>query len=230
VKNDPVSGKMNRIKGIIFDLDGTLINSIGGIGFSMNSVLEKNGMPTHSIDSYKTYVGNGIGRLVKRSLQESIAADTDIFSKVLDEMKTQYAQSWDYGMSLYDGVADLLSILSEHSIFLTINTNKPSKFLKPIVDKYLKKWIFSCIVGGTSLYSLKPDPEGALHILHTLGISPEECIYVGDSEVDITTAKNAGICSVSVAWGFRSESDLLMAGVQNIIRNPLELLHFLQIE
>ena len=163
---------MNSIKAIIFDLDGTLINSIGGIGFSMNSVLEKNGMPTHPIDTYKTFVGNGIDRLVKRSIS------------------------------------------------LAINTNKVSRFLQPIIDKYLTQWTFSCIIGGTSLNSLKPDPEGALHILHTFGISPKECIYVGESEIDIATAKNAGICSVSVAWGFRSESDLITAGAQNIIRHP----------
>lgn len=215
-----------NIEAVIFDLDGTLVDSIDGITFAMNRVLESRGFPGHDRDTYRALVGNGLRELVRRSVPDG-RADERLVDELFVLMKQEYGRSWSVGMRVYDGIAELLDRLTERGIPFAVNTNKEEEISRRIVSQCLPNWKFSAVAGGGAQVRKKPDPEGALLIASAFGVEPGRCAYVGDSEVDILTARNAGMFEVSVLWGFRSERELISAGARRIIHRPAELLEVL---
>lgn len=208
-------------------MDGTLINSIEGIAYSMNNVLLRHGFPVHSPETYKSLVGNGVKELVRRAVPADVSEDET--NRCLSGMREEYVKNYDYGMAVYDGIEDLLRCLQEQGINIAVDTNKDEDVSRRIIGRFLPDFTFSLIMGSRQEIPKKPDPARARRIAAQLGILPEQCVYLGDSEVDIMTAKNAGMIPVSAAWGYRKVEDLVSAHAEHIIKKPMELLNLLHI-
>lgn len=207
---------------IIFDLDGTLVDSIADIADAMNRVLEEFKYPTHSYESYKLFVGNGIKKLVIRSLPDYAQAD-DIVEKCLARMLDDYGQNYIKKSSLYDGIPALLDWIVERKIKFSILSNKEDTITQKVCEKLLAKWPFSMMMGATDRFPRKPDPTSALFIAESLGVNPDAVCYLGDSNVDMQTATKAGFTAVGVTWGFRSKQELVEGGAGYTIDKPMEL-------
>ncbi|HEY8422597.1 MAG TPA: HAD family hydrolase [Thermoclostridium sp.] len=214
-----------KYKAVIFDMDGTLVNSIYAIMNSMNNVLERHGLDRINADQCKSFVGNGIKELVRKAAGIDSTGD-DRLDLYYRGMVEEYSKNWDYQMYVYDGIIELLNSLSERNIKMGVNTNKNEDIAKLIIDKYFPGY-FSYMAGGRDSFPKKPDPSGALLIADKLGISPSRCIYLGDSDVDIKTARNANMYAVGALWGFRSREELLRAGADAVIEKPMELMKIL---
>lgn len=211
-----------RYKNLIFDLDGTLIDSINGIAYSMNKILKENEFPVHDNQIYESFIGNGRRALVKKSLPLSInnLNEIDHFS---NEMEINYNKYWDYKMKPYEGIPELLKLLEKENFILNINTNKDSNTAKLVVSKYFAEICFKNIIGQSSNLKKKPDPGGINLILKDLNIPPDNSVYIGDTEVDIMTAQNAGINAILVSWGYRTRKELIDNGATIVVENTEEL-------
>ena len=214
---------MDRIKAVIFDLDGTLLNTLEDIGNAVNRILSKRGYPTHPMDSYRDFVGDGSEILVKRALPES-ASTRDKVLACLDEFKVEYGKTWDATTTPYAGIPELLSYLTHEGIQIAVLSNKSHVFTRQCVDRQLAAWTFEKVIGFSSRFPKKPDPAGALSILADLNIDKKNCLFMGDSGVDMQTAAAAGIFSVGAAWGFRSEAELMEYGCRFLARHPMDVL------
>ncbi len=214
-------------QGIIFDLDGTLFDSLADLGGAMNEVLHGQGYPTHSLDDYRYFVGNGMEMLVSRALPPGVHENRWLLEQCLKEMRTQYGQRWDRNSSLYRGIPELLDQLLARGMRLNVLTNKPAAMTAAIRSRYLDRWPFQLVWGATENYPLKPDPTAALAMAAKLGLNPAEIIFVGDSGVDMQTALAAGMYGVGCLWGFRSATELNESGAQELLREPQELLAIL---
>lgn len=211
---------------IIFDLDGTLVDSLEGIAFSMNQVLKENNFQTYPTLKYKEFVGNGIKHLVYRALPEEYK-DSESVEKYYSMMNETYGKHYGAGMDLYPGISDVLDKITNLDIPLAINTNKNQDVTDFIVDEYLNKWNFIKVIGSHGNYERKPNPNGALALAKLAGAKPEECIYIGDSEVDIKTAKNAGMKSIVVTWGFRDKDFLLTLEPEIVVDQAEEIMNYI---
>lgn len=211
-------------KAVLFDLDGTLLNTIEDLADSTNAALSKFGYPTHGIESYKYFVGTGARNLVKKALPLNVQKDDEIVDRCLTEMRKQYSERWSDKTHPYDGVPELLDTLASKKIKMAILSNKPDEFTKLVVSKLLSKWNFEEVWGERKGVPRKPDPKAALEIVKLLGLSPEDFVYLGDSDTDMETANSAGMYAVGAAWGFRTTEELLEAGAKKIIYKPTELL------
>lgn len=211
-----------KYKLAIFDLDGTLVDSIHGIAHSMNSVLVKHGFPVHGIDLYKQFVGNGQNVLVQKALPDGNYSD-DLLNCYVSQYVLAYKQFWDYNMSVYDGINSLLEFLGRKSVVINVNTNKNEKSTHQILQKCFPTTTFTSVIAGDTLNTRKPHPEGAIRIADNAGFSTEDCVYIGDSEVDIETARNAGMNCISVAWGFRTRDELISASAACCVDHPDEI-------
>lgn len=149
-----------KFKTIIFDLDGTLVDSIDGIAISMNNVLKRHGFDVHDNETYKALVGHGMKELVKKSIFNK-SLDDDLLAQYFMEMKEEYTKNWDYKMSVYEEIDELLHYLYSNGIYFAVNTNKDEDISKKIIERVFSKWEFSYIVGNSSLACKKPDPSGA---------------------------------------------------------------------
>ena len=212
-----------KYKAIIFDLDGTLIDSIQGIAYSMNLVLQADGFPLHDEGTTMSFVGHGIRRLVEQALPADARTDVRI-EECFRRMMATYDEHWDRQMRPYDGIPELLQALLESGGVLSVNTSKDEANARKIVRRFFPAVDFAFIVGRDTAGAAKPDPDGVLYILRQLGLSQEDCLYIGDSEVDLQTAGNAGVDFVAAAWGFRSREQLEAAGATRIVNHPSELL------
>jgi phosphoglycolate phosphatase len=219
-----------RIRAIIFDLDGTLLDTLEDIASSMNRVLETMGFVPHPIEDYKLLVGDGIANLVKRALPESFAGNDEIVRRALGLMKREYSKSWRLHTRPYEGVPELLDELQSRGIPMAILSNKNHEFTVEMVSALLSKWRFYPVLGQRPGLPLKPDPQGALEISRTLGIAPGDFLYLGDTGTDMRTASSAGMYPVGALWGFRSEEELKKGGARRLISHPTELVRLLESE
>lgn len=215
-----------KVKAVIFDLDGTLIDSIEGIAYALNRVLEENGFPVHSIETCKQLVGNGFVELIRRAVPEGHRGEEEI-RRYVSQLRAEYDRYWDYGMRVYDGIGDLLEYLQVRGIRFAVDTNKDEGVARKIVERFLPRFSFFRVSGTTPHMPRKPDPARALDMVAGMNVLPHQCIYLGDSEVDIMTAKNAGMIQVSAAWGFRSPEALILAGAERIVHKPMDLVSYL---
>ncbi|MGQ9464558.1 MAG: HAD family hydrolase [bacterium] len=213
-------------KAIIFDLDGTLLDTIKDIAESMNIVLKRLGFPTHKTGDYYDFVGEGMEVLCKRALPPANNTP-EMVKKCVAMMNTEYQRHWQNNTKPYPGIPELLNVLVKKGIKMAVLSNKPDALTKLFVEKLLPDINFSIILGASLKFPRKPAPDGALYIAASLGISPAEIIYIGDSEIDIKTAKAAGMFPVGVLWGFRSARELIQAGAKKLIKKPQEIVGIL---
>lgn len=206
----------------IFDLDGTLTNTIPAISHFGNSALLKFGFPEIPTDRYKLLVGNGRDLLIHRMLEE-VGADTEEnYVNVGKAYDAGYEADPLYKTAPYDGIIELLDNLKNAGIKIAVLTNKPDNVAQDVVKLFFGDR-FDLIVGQKPGVKIKPDPEGALFIAKELGAQTSETVFIGDTYVDISTGKNACMKSVGVLWGFRDEAELLDAGADYIVAHPREI-------
>jgi len=207
-------------QGVIFDLDGTLLDTIADLGDSMNEVLVNHGWPVFSIADYKEKVGDGIGQLVKRSVPVNIAYDTEVLSPFIQEFIKIYEQHWHVKTKPYPGILPLLQTLLEKKVKMAILSNKMDSFTQLCVRHFFPNIPFDYVVGSVEGFPKKPDPACALQIADHLGLDPKAVLYVGDTPVDMNTANNAGMKAIGVSWGFRSANQLVESGAMIILNKP----------
>ena len=215
-----------KFKLAVFDLDGTLVDSLEDIGDAMNRVLTERGYPTHPYDSYRFFVGNGIRNLVLQSLPET-ASDTDEVDRCFNEMIADYGRNYINKTHLYDGIAPLLDELTKRGVKKAILSNKADDITQKVCSELLSGWQFEAVMGASKLFPRKPDPSSALHIAAAVNVSPSSVIYIGDSDVDMQTARAAMFTAVGATWGFRSRLELINAGAMYTIDKPTDLLALL---
>lgn len=206
--------------GFIFDLDGTLYDSLEDMANSLNIVLERKGLSPHPLNAYKKFVGNGMPKLVERALKDHPERYDEIFKEFLEE----YAKRYDEFSRPYDGILAMLKGLQDEKHLLAVCTNKQQVYTDKIVEKFYKDTDFIAVVGDRSDGLRKPDPHYPLEIAKKMALDPKDIYFVGDSDVDMQTAKNSGMIAVGVSWGFRSVEELKAAGADYIIDSPLALL------
>jgi phosphoglycolate phosphatase len=210
-------------RGIIFDLDGTLANTLTDIANSMNRVLTAHGYPAHGTGEYKLLVGRGLENLVKQALPEHARQPSEI-SACLAEMMDDYARHCLVKTCLYEGVKEMIHELGLREIKLAVFSNKAEPLTLKIVSQLLGDVYFERVMGARPGFPKKPDPAGALAISDQMGIAPEEIIYLGDSDVDMITATKAGMFAVGALWGFRTAEELRDNGAKLLIDNPMDMI------
>ncbi len=215
-----------RLKACIFDLDGTLLDTLGDIAAAMNRALALYGYPVVPTSRYKTMVGRGLDLLIERILSGR-ERKADIIRKLRQEFGKQYLLHLTDTTVPYPGIPELLGQLTARELPLAVLSNKPHEMMTKIVSRLLSSWSFRVILGAGRQFPLKPDPAAALYIARKFTIDPAEILFVGDSEADIKTAENAGMYAVGVTWGFRTEKELKQAGARHLISHPRELLGLL---
>ncbi len=208
---------------VVFDLDGTLLNTLEDLASSVNRVLGARGFPEHPVDAYRYFVGSGTYSLVRAALPEEEPADS-LVTSCLAEFMTDYSENWKVKTHLYDGIAELLDGLAKRSVRTAILSNKPHEFTLLCVREFMPQWDFEIILGQRDGVPRKPDPAGALEIADRLGLEPGQILFVGDSSVDMDTAVNAGMFPVGVLWGFRGKDELIEHGAAATVENPAQLL------
>lgn len=223
----PATQHPTPAQAVIFDLDGTLFDSLDDIAEAMNSVMSSQGFPTHPVSSYRYFVGNGMKKLVCRAIPQEYNERPDIISRCIEQMKSEYERRWCNQSKPYRNIPALLDELEKRGIKMCILSNKPDDFTQAIHDKFFSKWHFAKVLGATAEFPLKPDPRGALGIATAVNIEPESIFYLGDSAVDMMTASNAGMYAIGCLWGFRDAVELQAHGAQQLLSDPLELLDFL---
>ncbi len=207
---------------VIFDLDGTLLDTLEDLADSGNAALAECGFATHPLDAYRHFVGDGVEMLVRRILPDD-KRDKETMLRVGAEYRRQYTARWTAKTKPYDGICDMLDELTERKIRMAVLSNKPDDFTQQCVSEFLGNYPFDPVLGHHEGIVRKPDPAGALQIAADWQLSPGEIVYVGDTATDMQTAMAAGMYAVGVLWGFRDEQELCANGAQLIIKHPGEL-------
>lgn len=213
-----------QYKAVIFDLDGTLIDSLADLADSANAMLASYGYETHETEKYRYFVGNGSRKLIERILPAGKASSKEFVDEALAKYKKIYEGRFLEKTRSYKGIIDLLKKLRERGIPLAVCTNKHMEAAATIVKVLFEPDTFAEVIGDRPGFPRKPDPANVLQIAQNLGAKPEEIAYLGDSMVDMQTAANAGFLSVGVLWGFRGKEELVENGAEVLLEEPLELL------
>jgi phosphoglycolate phosphatase len=215
-----------RFKAALFDLDGTLLNTLDDLADTANAALLYFHLPIHPTDSYRYFVGDGMRTLIERimpatSSEKQISECESIFKKM-------YAIHWADKTCLYQGVEAMLSDLFNMGLKLAILSNKPDEFTRLCVKRFFPADWFDCVSGQCVGIPKKPDPKGALIIAEKLGLLPEDILYIGDTATDMQTGKRAGIKTAGVLWGFREINELEKNGADYIVGSPQEIVQLCQ--
>ena len=213
------------IKGLIFDLDGTLLNTINDIGQSVNEMLEDYGYKTHSMDEYRLMVGHGFKDLIYKALPSGTSEQKQL--EGLEKFLYYYNLNYLNSSHPYEGIKELLENLQTNGFLLGVNSNKREDYTISLLDVYLKEISFKKVVGQKD-QPKKPDPLGARQIMEAMGLKEDEVVYVGDSKTDILTAKNAHMTSIGVLWGFRGEKELVTSGADYLAAKPSDILDIIK--
>lgn len=213
-------------RAVLFDLDGTLLDTIKDIADSVNIALARLGLPQHEVEAYKYYVGDGRKALAIRALPED-CRDTANVDRLSASIEIEYSKRWVNNTMAYPGVPDMLQSLAHLGIKMAILSNKPQASTEEMVSGLLSQWRFELILGARSSIPMKPDPTSALQTARRLNIPPAEFLYLGDTDVDMKTATAAGMYPVGALWGFRTADELLAGGAKDLIQNPTDLLRLL---
>lgn len=213
-------------KAVMFDLDGTLLDTLTDLANAANTVMESQGFPTHPIEEYRLLVGDGLVKFIERSLPPE-NREPALMKQCQQLMKQTYATCWAENTVPYPGIDSMLDKLSHTKMPVAILSNKPDEFLHAMVAKILPNWEFAVVRGAMPDVPIKPDPTSALDVLGRLGVAPAECLYVGDTGTDVRTALNAGMVPVGVTWGFRDAQELIEAGAKAMLDRPDDLIALL---
>ncbi|MGA2937241.1 MAG: HAD family hydrolase [Syntrophobacteraceae bacterium] len=212
---------------IILDVDGTLLDTLQDVADSMNSTLRHFGFPTHELEKYKYFLGEGIENLVRRSLPDSAKTDPRLISRCLEMMRQIYERNWNVKSRPYPGIPELLDALTACGLKMAVLSNKPHDLTQRAVEGLLPSWRFEVVMGESPSVPRKPDPSSALEIANRLGVEPAGFIYLGDTGTDMKTANAAGMYAVGALWGFRNAEELIASGARKLIAKPAELLELL---
>jgi phosphoglycolate phosphatase len=210
------------VRGLIFDLDGTLLDSLGDIGGAMNEALAARGWPSHPITDYLRMVGEGIEMLARRA-----APKGEDITGLVDQYRARYRARMEHETRPYEGVADLLDALAERKVPMAVLSNKKDDFTVELVKRQLARWPFVAVRGEREGVPRKPDPGAALELAAELRLRPSEIAFVGDTPIDVKTALAAGMLPVAVLWGFRTRAELSAAGARHLLTRPGELMALL---
>jgi len=210
------------MKAFLFDLDGTLIDSLEDIGQACNDVLASHGYPVHPLPKYRYYVGRGFHKLVSDALpqSESTRLSTAELCALVAEARAQYGNNMCVRTRPYDGITEALLALAEQGHALAVLSNKPDDLTVALIGRYFPEVPFALVRGGRDGVPLKPEADAPLDMLRQMSVLPANSFYVGDSNVDIFTARNAGMTSIGVAWGFRGAEELRAAQADHVIDAP----------
>ena len=213
-------------KAVIFDLDGTLLNTLDDLADSTNYALSKFGYPTRTIDEVQQFVGNGVAKLIERAIPEG--KNNPNFEKCLAIFKENYAQNMYNKTAPYNGIIEMLSNLKSKGIKIAVVSNKFDLAVKELCKKYFEGFIdFAAGENEAQGIKKKPAPDTVISVLNEFNFASEDAVYVGDSDVDIMTAKNSKMSCISVTWGFRDEKFLLENGATILINAPSEIYNHL---
>lgn len=215
------------IRACIFDLDGTLTDTIESLTYSVGETLKEMGLPAITKEQCQSFVGNGAKVLIDKSLRAAGDREGTRFEEAMEIYGRIFDENCTYHVIPYEGIDDLLQELRKRQVKLAVLSNKPHRQTVKVAETIFGKDTFDIAWGQQEGIQRKPSPEGIYAILRELGVKKDECLYVGDSEVDIATGKNAGLQTVSVTWGFRTEEELKIAGAGCLIHRPEELLELL---
>lgn len=210
-------------KAIIFDLDGTLINTLDDLASVSNQILSEKGFPTHSLNSYRYFVGDGAAMLIQRVLPDE-NRDEKTIQYCLDSFLSLYNKKCGKKAFLYDGIPGMLTRLTEKDIKMAILSNKPHNLTIKNVGQFFSDWNFEAVFGQREGIPKKPNSAGALEIAEQLSMDPSDFIYLGDTAVDMKTAVSAGMFPVGALWGFRDEKELRENGAMVLAEHPLNVL------
>lgn len=213
-------------KAVIFDLDGTLLNTLDDLADSTNYALSRFGYPTRTIEEVRQFVGNGVAKLIERAIPEG--KNNPNFEKCLAIFKENYAQNMYNKTAPYNGIIEMLSNLKSKGIKIAVVSNKFDLAVKELCKKYFEGFIdFAAGENEAQGIKKKPAPDTVISVLNEFNFAPEDAVYVGDSDVDIMTAKNSKMPCISVTWGFRDEKFLLENGATILINAPSEIYNHL---
>jgi phosphoglycolate phosphatase len=214
-------------RGIIFDLDGTLLNTLDDLANAMNSVLADNRWPIHPVSAYRTFVGNGMEMLVRRALPREHRNDQTVQVNT-QAMRSAYGRAWAVKTRPYPGIENLLSALRHNAVPMAILSNKPHEATQSAVRHFFPHTPFAAVVGATPHKPKKPDPATALEIADQFRLEPERIFFLGDSDADMLTARAAGMTGLGAGWGFRGREELLANGAHQVLESAEELLRLFQ--
>ncbi|SDB02164.1 phosphoglycolate phosphatase [Desulfonatronum thiosulfatophilum] len=216
----------NSHHGVIFDLDGTLLNTLEDLADSMNTVLTRGNLPAHPVSAYRRFVGDGVTMLVTRALPEELREESHI-ARFVRDMRAEYARRWADKTKPYAGVSELIRELEARDIPMTILTNKPEDAALAMVAHFFPSTNFRTVMGAKPERPRKPDPTAALEIAAHLELATDRILFLGDSDADMLTARSAKMTALGAGWGFRGREELLRCGAQKVLESPLEMLDWL---
>ncbi len=214
-------------KACIFDLDGTLTDSLRSIAYFVNTEIAKYGMPDVPAEDFKLYAGNGARMLIRRVLARNGRLDETLEDTILQNYNAAYDADPLHLCTVYDGMFSLLKKLREKDVSVNVLSNKPHPTAEKVVKVLFGEQTFSYIFGARENIPLKPDPYGVFEILNLLGLEQSESLYIGDTATDVQTGKAAGLFTVGVLWGFRTKDELEKAGADAVVAHPEEIVNFL---
>ncbi|MBQ9406983.1 MAG: HAD family hydrolase [Desulfovibrio sp.] len=211
---------------LIFDLDGTLLDSLEDIANAGNAILSTHGYPVRSLSEYRQLVGNGFHNLIRNALPPDVSATMpeDALAALITEARSWYANNLYRNTKPYVGLPEALQALARAGHSLAVLSNKPHELTVPLIDHFFPEVPFAHVIGGRKDFPLKPDPTVLLNMLQDMRVAHNQAFYVGDSNVDVFTARNAGLRSIGVAWGFRGVEELRAAQADLIIDSPAQLI------
>lgn len=214
-------------KAVIFDLDGTLTDTLKSIWKSANLALADVGLPPFDIDRYRYFVGDGAAELVKRALIADGDKELVLFDKMSESYRKHFEKYVNYEVRPYEGIRELLHALKEKGILLAVNSNKPQDRTVNVIEENFGKGTFDILVGQSDERARKPAPDGVFYIMERLGLMKDEVIYLGDTCVDMKTGRSAGVFTIGALWGFCDRQELEENHADVIIEHPMELLKYL---
>ncbi|CUH96034.1 hypothetical protein P22_2122 [Propionispora sp. 2/2-37] len=212
---------MSKYKGIIFDLDGTLLDTLSDLANSVNEALESYSYPTHAKDAYRLKIGRGFRNLIEQSMPEN--TDPAIIDAGLQRFLAAYSENYNKETKPYEGIVSLLTALQQKGIALAVNSNKRDDYTHNLLRQLLPELDFIAVYGERHDVAKKPDPQAALKIAGLMKLEPQEIVYIGDSKTDMVTAHNAGMDSIGVLWGFRDEAELKQYHATYLVKRPQEI-------
>jgi len=212
---------------VLFDLDGTLLDTLDDLCDSMNAALALNGFPGHPIDAYRYFVGDGVENLVRRALPKAAGQDDEIVRRVVPAMRGEYSRRWMIKTRPYEGIPELLDALEARGVKLAVLSNKPHTATVEMMEHYFARWHFDAVLGARPGVPIKPDAGAALEVCRSLGLPPDAFLYLGDTNTDMLTARAAGMLPVGALWGFRTADELKDSGAVELTAHPGDVLKLL---
>jgi phosphoglycolate phosphatase len=220
---------MPTIRGVVFDLDGTLLDTLQDLADAVNRVMRLCGFPEHDSAAIASFVGDGAEALIRRALPAAERTEKQV-AACLKAFIQDYGENLGHHTRPYAGIPMMLDAIQSAGIKMAVFSNKPHSFTEQCVERFLGNWLFVTVVGHSSRFPKKPDPTGALAIAACLQEDPARILYVGDTATDMQTALAAGMIPLGVGWGFRPAAELVAAGCRFLAQQPADVMAFLAIE